>query len=252
MSRSDTWMPVYIGDYLGDTSHLRMAEHGAYILLLFHYWRNGPLPDDDAKLAAIVRGTPAEWRKVAPAVREFFTSRDGRLYQKRADVERGKATSISAKRAAAGLAGAQQKHGKRGGKILANASYLPSVCQTQLQSQEQDKSPDLRSGAGGAAGLFGELPTDRPPSIRAQVYTVGLPLIRAATGQSEAQARSLLGKLLSQAGDDCARVLRALNEAADLKPAEPVAWLMAACGRGQAGRKPGRMDWLARELRGEE
>ena len=53
MSRSDAWMPFYVTDYLGDTGHLSGPEHGAYLLLLFHYWRTGPLPDDDALLARL-------------------------------------------------------------------------------------------------------------------------------------------------------------------------------------------------------
>jgi uncharacterized protein YdaU (DUF1376 family) len=102
MSHNDTWMPLYIGDYLGDTMELDGAQHGAYLLLLMYYWRNGPLPIDDAKLAQIARTDIRLWKKlVGPVVRAFFHEQDGRLHQKRCDLELAKVEGISAKRRAA-------------------------------------------------------------------------------------------------------------------------------------------------------
>jgi uncharacterized protein DUF1376 len=63
MSAADSWMPLYIGRYLGDTMHLKGPEHGAYLLLIMHYWSSGPLEDDDETLAAIARTELAEWRR---------------------------------------------------------------------------------------------------------------------------------------------------------------------------------------------
>lgn len=65
-------MPIHIGDYKRDTGHLRAAEHGAYLLLLFHYWSTGSLPDDDNQLCAIACMTRAEWKRSRPTLEKFF------------------------------------------------------------------------------------------------------------------------------------------------------------------------------------
>ena len=85
---SDHYLKLYVGDYLADTGHLSTVEHGAYLLLLMHSWRTGPLPDDDARLAAIARMSRPEWRRVADVIRAFFTSTDAGLIQRRLERER--------------------------------------------------------------------------------------------------------------------------------------------------------------------
>jgi uncharacterized protein YdaU (DUF1376 family) len=69
----DIWMPFYIGDYLAGTGHLSTTQHGAYLLLLMHYWTTGkPLPNDDKKLANIAKLSFDDWLDIKPTISEFF------------------------------------------------------------------------------------------------------------------------------------------------------------------------------------
>ena len=66
------WMPLYVGDYLGDTGHLTTTQHGAYLLLMMHYWRKGELPDDDKQLSKITKLPLKTWCDYRPTLQDFF------------------------------------------------------------------------------------------------------------------------------------------------------------------------------------
>lgn len=71
--KADIWMPVFIGDYLSDTLHLTTEQHGAYLLLLFAYWkRRKPLPNDDAYLANVTKLSLDAWSNARAVLEEFF------------------------------------------------------------------------------------------------------------------------------------------------------------------------------------
>lgn len=57
------WMPLHIADYLADTGHLTATEHGAYLLLIMHYWQNGHLPENERVIARIAKLTPEQWEE---------------------------------------------------------------------------------------------------------------------------------------------------------------------------------------------
>jgi uncharacterized protein YdaU (DUF1376 family) len=95
-------MPLYVGDYLGDTGHLTTPQHGAYLLLMMHYWRKGELPDDDRQLSKITKLPLKTWCDYRPVLQGFF--HDGWRH-KRIDAELGRMMRISEKRAIAGQKG---------------------------------------------------------------------------------------------------------------------------------------------------
>ena len=81
-------MPVYIGDYLADTMHLTTEQHGAYLLLIFHLWRRGSLPDDNTVLAKIAGLDTSSWRNTRPVLAEFFKIEDKQWRHGRVERER--------------------------------------------------------------------------------------------------------------------------------------------------------------------
>jgi uncharacterized protein YdaU (DUF1376 family) len=135
--KTDMWMPIYIGDYLADTGHLTTTQHGAYLLLLMHYWRKRELPVDDKQLAAIAKLPLRIWLDTKETLQAFF--HDGWKH-KRLEEEIQKRLVVSEKRAAAGSEG-----GKSRGKKEANASVLlkqtGSMTQSQLPSEAKASAP---------------------------------------------------------------------------------------------------------------
>jgi uncharacterized protein YdaU (DUF1376 family) len=115
------WMPLYVADYLADTQDLTAQEHGAYLLLLMHYWQRGSLPDDDGVLARIARIHPPHWPKIKKVLMRFLMHQDpGVLINQRMERELRKAHEISNKRKLS----AQQMHSTRKAFASANAQQL--------------------------------------------------------------------------------------------------------------------------------
>ncbi|QDM34496.1 DUF1376 domain-containing protein [Tardiphaga sp. vice352] len=77
-------MPLYIADYLAGTAHLSTVEHGAYLLLIMHYWSKGGPPENDEIARRVTRMTNHQWSKSSPLLRTLFC--DGWRH-KRLDIE---------------------------------------------------------------------------------------------------------------------------------------------------------------------
>lgn len=89
---------IWTDAYFGDTRHLGMMEHGAYLQLLLVMWRaGGYLPNDDNLLARYASGTPAQWAKVKPVVMPFFVVENDKITQPRLLDELEKARERSRK-----------------------------------------------------------------------------------------------------------------------------------------------------------
>ncbi len=105
-------MPLYIADYLADTARLTAEQHGAYLLLIMDYWRNGPLPDDDAALANITRLSAPAWKKHRPTIARLFQVAEGEWRHKRIDEELQEAGANAKKNAERAKKAAAVRWGK--------------------------------------------------------------------------------------------------------------------------------------------
>src|SRR5437016_13313950 len=86
---ADPWSAFYWADYVADTGHLSLAEHGAYLLVMAHYYRTRrPLPANASVLHRICRCTTDAEKHATEEVLIQFFSLDGDVYRhKRIDVE---------------------------------------------------------------------------------------------------------------------------------------------------------------------
>lgn len=110
MSKPDTWMPLYMGDYFADTMHLTTEEHGAYLLMLMTAWnRGGKLPNNDGQLALICRCDRKKWNSLKKVVLSFFEVAGDFIVQQRLLAEYDRAVKINEKQKANGSKGGRPK-----------------------------------------------------------------------------------------------------------------------------------------------
>ena len=104
---SDTSYLFHPGDYLRDTVGLTLLEHGAYRLLLDHYYTAcGILPVDKPRLYRICGAhEQPEQTAVDTVVDKFFPIKNGKLTNKRADEEIERKRLFSEKQARKGRLG---------------------------------------------------------------------------------------------------------------------------------------------------
>lgn len=116
------WYPMHIEAYNRDTAHLSMLEHGAYLLLLNHYYLTAsPIPANELQLHRVCRAFANEEQSALHSVlQQFFQLTDAGWIHNRAEKELAKSRDISDKRRQA----AESRHSKaaeEGKKDGANA-----------------------------------------------------------------------------------------------------------------------------------
>ena len=127
------WYPFYSGDYARDTAHLTMLEHGAYRLMLDHYYNTqAPLPLDRGKIYRVCRAVEgAEKAAIDTVLETFFQQHPEGWRSKKADLvveQQTKKAEVNRERALKAV------EGKRS-KVTAPSSTPSRPNQNQNQNQ---------------------------------------------------------------------------------------------------------------------
>lgn len=132
-------MPLYISDYLGDTQHLSTIEHGAYMLLIMHYWQHEGLPTDETRLARIARMTPEEWSNARAMLEALF---EPGWKHSRIDVEMAVSEEKYEARANAGHKGGKASAlARKKAKLEAEAKPNPSNATSNAPAKSNQLQP---------------------------------------------------------------------------------------------------------------
>lgn len=132
------WMPLYVADFIADTTQLGATETGIYIRLIMHCWQHGSIPRDDRKLALISHCDVRLWRQYRETTLQFFDVVDASTMQhKRVSKEIRRSEEISNKRKNAAL----QKHSKCTAIAPANGSAIVYTLHTSQFTEKEESCP---------------------------------------------------------------------------------------------------------------
>lgn len=231
MAEIDTWMPWHIADYLADTMHLSTLEHGAYLLILAHGWRNGgKIACGDGQMAKVTRMPLDQWKAIRPTIEAFFEPfthpTHGACWKQKRQVE-------EIERAKAQKEKAHDKAVKANKARWASLEHPPSNAPSNPQALLDD-SPQEGKGKG-SSNLPPEGIAYKPP-VRSQESAAHGAAIRAAgmehatqTHYDRAKAASDAYPIRSKDGRNVKKDLGSMNLLAiKIARAPDFPWLEAA------------------------
>lgn len=206
-------LPLFVREYLVDTTDLTLEQSGAYLHLLMHAWaKGGSLPDDERKLAAMAKVSVKKWRGIWPAISAYWRAENGALTNKRLSQEMKYVTEVSEKRRSAGARGGRARSDKSQSLTSSPASDLLKPGSSTKTKTKGSVSKD--TGEAAVASV----------DFHEAIWTNGVAYLKR-NGLAEKGARSLLGKLKGTHGDEA--VYLALAAAAKAGSPDPVAYITA-------------------------
>lgn len=213
------YMQFYPADYLADTMHLTIEEHGAYLKLMFCMWQAGGwLPDNDKDISRVLGVTVGKWVKIKERVSPFFIYESGRFTQEKLQKTLQKMEEKRSALKSNGSKGGEAKALKEKESALANARDLPQHRARNPNSNIHiDTEDSLRSSSAESP------PEPPPPDFKKIIFDEGLRYLAERSGRKLEALRSLVAKWCKDWGD--AKVASAIVAAQQFGAVEPISFI---------------------------
>lgn len=228
------WYPFYPGDYLRDTAHLALVEHGAYRRLLDHYYSTGsPLPKEEVALYRLAGAFDENERAAVDSVlAKFFELKADGYHNRRADREIADRVERQANLSRSGRNGAQKRWSKPDSHPNSQANGHPNG--QAIARPQPEPLPDPYPKPEGRCASHTPLPS-APAVCEAAVAAWNdnrgpLPAVQRLTGDRQKKLRSRV-----KANPEFLEVLAAATRKAADTP--------FLCGAGERGWKAD-FDWM--------
>lgn len=216
-------MPLFVKDYLIDTTALTLEQSGAYLHLLMHAWsRGGELPDDDRQLAAFAKCSMHKWRAIRRVLEGYFVVDNGVWINERLAKELRFVKDLSRKRSLAGSRAFKAK----AAKINDLPEHLLNDCISNRQAPTP--TPTLSIPLDKSNG------SPEPPDDPKRHFWRAAKSYLAGCGVRPDRTGAIIGKWVRDHGDEA--VAAAVSAAQIEGVVEPVAWITARLQRSRMVR----------------
>ena len=214
----------YHSDALSGMMGLTLEQRGAYNTLLdMRYDRGGPLIDNERLMAGYMNCSTRKWRSMRQDLIDLGKiriNRDGMITNGRTELEIENLTKTHRDRVKSGAKGGRTRAEKA---EKANDNSESGQADLKPTSSDTQAISEIRSQSSVDKSTDGKPSAKEPEDPVKSLFDLGV-LILTGAGNTEKQARSLIGKW-REGGKRDAEVLLALLECRTKLISEPVEWL---------------------------
>ncbi|MFW1859443.1 hypothetical protein, partial [Acinetobacter defluvii] len=146
------WMPIYIGDLQSKFARMSPEQIGATFLLMMDFWKNGPIPNQNAILASITKLPQSKVKLLTQTITDLgvFESTTDHLKSDYLSVLKEQATLNQKMKSDKAKQAAQARWGKSSSHAQALLEHVQQDAQVLQKHTPQDAKILLEQNSGSA------------------------------------------------------------------------------------------------------